>query len=109
MVSEADLFLPRSYTRTLAVRIGSHDQAVHCFQAPALPDEFASEPVEQFRMGWSLAQFAEAAERADNAATEMVFPHAIDHDSGGKRILGIDEPASEGQPASSGVCAGPRG
>ena len=70
------------------------------FQTPALPNEFAREPIEQFGVTRLVARFAKVADAANQALSEVMFPNAIDDDSRGQSAcggIGLSQPASERQ------------
>ena len=48
------------------------------FELPASRDKLACQPVEQLGVGGSLAQPAEIAGGADQAATEVILPDPVD-------------------------------
>ena len=75
------------------------------FEAPAVRDEAAREPVEQLGMRRRLAELAEVARRADEPAPEMVLPDAVDDHAGGERILRLREPRASAarRPVESGA------
>ena len=54
--------------------------------APAVVHELAGQMIEQFRMRRQFAHDAEVVDRAHDAATEQVIPHAIDHHAGRQRV-----------------------
>ena len=56
---------------------------------PTAPDEFAGEPVEQFRMTGKRADPSEVGGGSYEAASEMVMPDAVDHHSGGQGFSGL--------------------
>src|SRR2546428_335391 len=79
----------------LAPCAGSEDQPVDRFDAPALLNEPAGQPVEQFRMRGTLAIAAKVVHGAHNAFTEMVLPDSVDHDARGERVLRARDPARQ--------------
>ena len=67
-----------------------------------MPDKIACEPVEQFGMRRTLTHDAEVRRRADEAATEMVQPDAVDQHPRDERVCAAGEPARKGEPATAG-------
>src|SRR5690242_3031869 len=55
-----------------------------------------------------VAHLAEVVERADDAASEVVMPDAIDDDARGKRVLPRREPFGERETASRRAAIRPR-
>src|SRR6185436_14548940 len=80
----------------LLIRRREENQLVHLFDAPAPRDEFAREPVEQFRVCRRFGAGAELARRRNNAATEMMLPNPIHDYARGKRVVGAGHPIREG-------------
>ncbi len=76
--------------------------------APAPLHELDGQPVEQLRMRRLLAHLAEVVERRDDAAAEVVVPHAVDDHARGERILGRPDPLGERQPPSRRAAIGTR-
>src|ERR1043166_4242831 len=71
-------------------------------QAPAMSHEVGGQPIEEVRMSWFLAGHAEIGRGADQAASEMMHPDAIDDDPRQQRIIGADEPTGEGEASTGG-------
>ena len=77
---------------------------MHFLDAPAVLDEVAGQPVEQFGMRGALAHLAEIVGRADDAFAEMMLPDAIDHHARGQRIrsaLAIQRASASRRPSAS--------
>ena len=66
-------------------------------------DKFGRQPVEQLGMGGRLAQPAEIAGRADQAATEMILPDPVDDDASRQRIVGPGQPSGQSQAAARSI------
>src|SRR5262245_61784371 len=97
------------------------------FHAPMAANEFASEPIEQFRMSRRVAAQAEVAGRGYQTLAKMMQPTPIHEDPRGERMLGDgpgqleppaparkdalmrlqgrEEPARNGRPGPAGVAA----
>ena len=99
----------------LPIGRAGHDEPVHALEgpggtpvahAPGSPGrwarEFDCQPVEQFRVGWSVAGDAEVTRRGDDSRAEMLLPQAIHHHPGRQRILGIGDPFGERGTAAAG-------
>src|SRR5206468_12777097 len=71
------------------------DQPMHGFEAPALRNEFAGEPIEKFGMRRSRAARAEIARRGHETPTEMMLPEAVDQDAGGERVGRTGKPVGQ--------------
>ena len=84
----------------MLIRLGSHDQPVHPFHAPAVTDELIRQPVQQLGMGGALAHQAEVAGRGHDPPAEMVLPDAVRHDAAGEGIFGASQPIRQRGPAS---------
>ena len=67
----------------LAPGVGRQDEAVHVLDAVAGGDEFVGEIVEEFGIERAFAHTTEVVGGADDAASEMVVPDAVDHDTSG--------------------------
>ena len=68
---------------------------MHGFEAPALRNEFAGEPIEKFGMRRSRAARAEIARRGHETPTEMMLPEAVDQDAGGERVGRTGKPVGQ--------------
>src|SRR5438067_9039138 len=85
------------------------------FEAPAVLDEFDGEPVQQLRMGRTLAARPEVVRRADEALTEVPLPDAIDDDACRERVLRRGDPVGKcraprtGRPFAARLATGERG
>ena len=97
--------IARAALGRLAIGRRGQDQPVQRLELPAARDEFGRQPVEQLGVAGGLAQPAEVARRADQAAAEMVLPDPVDDDAGRQRIVGPAQPASQGQPPPGGLRA----
>ena len=73
----------------------AQDQPLHGFDAPALRNEFAGEPIEKFGMRRSRAARAEIAWRGHETPTEMMLPEAVDQDAGGERVGRTGKPVGQ--------------
>src|ERR1041384_1361256 len=70
------------------------------FQAPAVPDELAREPVKQFGMRRGRAGRAEIARRGHQAASEVMLPKAVDDDAreqAARAVVRIRDPVRQGR------------
>src|SRR5206468_12328272 len=84
----------RAFARLL-VGCRTKDQPMHGFDAPALRDEFAGEPIEKFGLRRSRATRAEIARRGHETPTEMMLPDAVDQDAGGERVGRTGQPGGQ--------------
>ena len=98
----------RTNRRDLLVGRGVHHHAVQLLDAPFFFDQRAGQPVQQFWMRRPGPGVAKIRERLDQAAPEVVEPDPVDHDAGRQRVIGIDEPAGQRQPATRRVGSRPR-
>ena len=64
------------------------------------PTNSRRQPVEQFGMAGGLAQPAEIAGSANQAASEVILPDPVDDHPGRERVVGPAEPAGQRQPAA---------
>ena len=74
---------------------------MNCLNGPPTFDETGSEIIEQFGIRRLLTAQAKVVWRRDEALSEMMLPNAIDHDTRGKRVLGLCQPVGE---LSSAAC-----
>lgn len=65
----------------LAVGRAGHHQLVNRLQLPAVPDQFAGQPIEQFRMRGLVTLHAKIARRRNQAAPKMMLPQTIHDDA----------------------------
>ena len=97
-VEGIELFRSRIGLRVLQVGGAGHDEPVHLFDAPPAPDEFAGEPIEEFRIAGALALSTEIVWCRDDAATEMVLPNTVHYDTSGElagAVIDISDPIRE--------------
>ena len=73
---------------------------MHLFDTPLAVDEFAGEPIEQFRLAGAAAGVTEIAERLHNPSAEMEFPDAVDHHPRGQRVAPVDDGRREFHPTA---------
>jgi hypothetical protein len=91
--------LPRSGERG-AIGLGEDDLTTEPFEIPAMGDEIAGEPVEEFRLGDGAAVQSESG--GGKAFAKEVGPYSIDKDPGREGIVFCGEPAGEVEAAGEG-------
>ena len=69
-------------------------------ERPLLADQIEGQPIEQFRMGWTLAKLSKVIGRPHKSLAEMPPPEPIDEHSAGERVIRPREPLGEFQPAA---------
>ena len=77
------------------------------FGAPAMSDEFAREPIEQFGVARRFSPQSEIARRSHKPGAEMVHPNSIDPHSGGERIVRRGDGIGQLQPTAAMFEIGP--
>src|SRR5690606_33867485 len=82
-------------TRRVGVSAAEHDLLMQYLQAPTALDKSCGEIVQQFRVRWRLTPLPEVIRGIHQATPEMPEPYAVRHDTGGQRILRIDNPLSQ--------------
>ena len=87
----------------LAIGCGGDHQANHGFDVPVGADEFGGEPVEEFGMAGWFALDTEVLGGFDEAGAEDGLPEAVDGDTGGEGIAGVDKPLREAEAVFGGV------
>ena len=92
--------LGRILMRALAVDRRRRDQTMQMFDAPTLLDEFAGQPIKQFRMRWPSTTRAEVRGRADQSAAEMMHPNTVDKNARDQRMRAGSQPAGISQSAA---------
>ncbi len=74
---------------------------MHLLDAPAAGDEFAGQPIEQFRMRGRLAADAEIVTRRHQTAAEVMLPKSIDEYARRQRMIWPRQPRRQ-VPATAG-------
>src|SRR5262249_60515111 len=72
--------------RRLLIDVREHNQTAQLLDAPALLDKSGRKPIQQFTVSFAVAHLAEIARRADDAASEVVMPDAVDHHASGQWV-----------------------
>src|SRR5260221_256486 len=68
--------------------------------APAMLDQIAGQPIEQFRMRWPIPLLAEIVRSAHQSLPEVPTPNAVHQHAGGQRILRRGEKFRQGGTSS---------
>ena len=77
--------------------------------APPVFHQFPRQPIQQSRMCGRRADLTEIIEAADNAATEVMLPHAVHPHARGEWMLRTGNPLRQGQAVTSLVSPDNRG
>ena len=92
--------------RFLLVGCGRHDPAVQGLEFPTAIHKLGREPVEQFGMARSLAQFAEVTGIECQPGPKMVLPKAVRNHARAERVFGIGQPTGERRASPCGLRVG---
>ena len=68
------------------------------FHVPSRFAKLDGQPVEQLGVRGKLAADSEVAGRAHQPRAEDLLPEPVDHDAGGQRMLGPDQPLRQAEP-----------
>ena len=80
-----------------------HDPSMDESEIPAAGDEFAGQPVQQFRVGRRCALFSEIGGSANQPLAEAGLPQTIHGHACGQGIFSVDQPAGQLKPVGR-VC-----
>ena len=105
----AGVFVEGSCVKAATLLIGcrEHDRPVQRLDRPSRRNELMSQPIEQFRVAWSIAQSAKIAGSRNQSAAEMVLPDSIDHCACGQRIIWASNCLGELEAATAVLKGGP--
>ena len=88
-----------AYAGAASISAGGDDAVEHGFGRPCVGlDEGDGQPIQKLRVGRRLALFSKLLEGWHDAATKEFGPKPVDGDAGGEGMVGVNEPAREGQP-----------
>ena len=76
------------------------------FQMPAVGDEFAGQPVEQFRMRGVAPHRPEIVRRGHDPLAEVILPNTVNHHSRGEWMIGASEPFGQRRSSAGGFRLG---
>ena len=84
------------YCRRLHPGGRGEDEPVEGFDGPALADELAGQPVQQFRVSRKASHAPEIGGGSDQPSTEMVMPNPVHQHPGGQWVGGAGDPLRQG-------------
>ena len=85
----------------LSKRFRHHHATDQLLHGPSVSDEVSGQRIQQFRMGWFIAQRSQVVYRSRDATSEHLLPDPIHHQPRRKWILWAGDAISQFQPTAA--------